>query len=271
MAEQFEDEAPTAPTSEIEVERIAANTRQPRTRFDDDALQSLAESIRAHGVLQPLIVRPSLKGNFELIAGERRLRAAKLAGKTTVPVVIRAANAQDSLEIAIIENVQREDINALECARAYRQLIDEFGLTQELVAQRVAKSRVAIANTLRLLKLPEEIQVAIEKGTISEGHARALLAVGDSSQQVSLFRRIVLDGLTVRDVERLARGGDAPVKPQVEKTPQDPNWKALGTTLGNRLGAPVKLDRTKNGGRIVVEFFSDEELQGILDRLEIGS
>jgi len=271
MAEQFEDEAPTAPTSEIEVERIAANTRQPRTRFDDDALQSLAESIRAHGVLQPLIVRPSLKGNFELIAGERRLRAAKLAGKTTVPVVIRAANAQDSLEIAIIENVQREDINALECARAYRQLIDEFGLTQELVAQRVAKSRVAIANTLRLLKLPEEIQVAIENGTISEGHARALLAVGDSSQQVSLFRRIVLDGLTVRDVERLARGGDAPVKPQVEKTPQDPNWKALGTTLGNRLGAPVKLDRTKNGGRIVVEFFSDEELQGILDRLEIGS
>ena len=229
----------------------------------------MAESIRAHGVLQPLVVRPAEAGHFELIAGERRLRAAQLAGRTTVPVVIRNANSKESLELAIVENIQREDINALECARAYRRLIDEFGLTQDLVAQRVGKSRVAIANTIRLLKLPEEIQAAIEIGNLSEGHARALLALPTADSQLALYRRIIANGLTVREVEAIIRGLGQPATASA-KAPLDPNWKAIGSRLTERLGASVKMDKTKSGGRIVVEFYSDDELQGILDRLEIG-
>ena len=269
IAEQYDAETPEESTSEVEISRITPNTRQPRTYFDEESLASLADSIRNHGVLQPLVVRPSQAGQFELIAGERRLRAAQIAGKTTVPVVIRNANSQDSLEIAIVENVQREDINALECARAYRRLIDEFGLTQELVAQRVGKSRVAVANTIRLLKLPDEIQAAIEIGNLSEGHARALLALPIADAQLALYRRIIANNLSVREVEAIIRGSGQP-NPTSPKTPVDPNWKALGSRLTERLGASVKLDRTKTGGRIVVDFYSEDELQGILDRLEIG-
>jgi ParB family transcriptional regulator, chromosome partitioning protein len=269
IAEQYDAETPEEASSEVELSRISPNSRQPRSYFDEEALAGLAESIRAHGVLQPLVVRPAEAGHFELIAGERRLRAAQLAGRTTVPVVIRNANSKESLELAIVENVQREDINALECARAYRRLIDEFGLTQDLVAQRVGKSRVAIANTIRLLKLPDEIQAAIEIGNLSEGHARALLALPTTDAQLALYRRIIANGLTVREVEAIIRGLGQPAT-AATKAPLDPNWKAIGSRLTERLGASVKMDKTKTGGRIVVEFYSDDELQGILDRLEIG-
>src|SRR5580704_9085673 len=171
IAEQYE-----GPTNELPVADIVPNSRQPRTVFNDEALEELAASIREYGILQPLIVRPLAEGKHELIAGERRLRAAKLAGLTSVPVIVRSAGNQSSLELALIENLQREDINALESAKAYRRLIDEFGMTQEQVADRVGKSRVSVANTVRLLRLPKRIMEGLEAGFISEGHARALLA-----------------------------------------------------------------------------------------------
>src|SRR5947199_5012387 len=170
--------------SEVLVDAIVPNQRQPRTYFKEEAVQELANSIREVGILQPLVVRPLSEGKYELIAGERRLRASKLAGLETVPVLVRAADDRTSLEMAIIENVQREDISPLESARAYRKLIDEFGLTQEQVAQKVSKSRVSVANTLRLLRLPAQIQQALESGDIQEGHARALLAFESEEEQL---------------------------------------------------------------------------------------
>lgn len=261
IAEQFE----TTPT-EVSVDAIVPNLRQPRKRFDDSALEELAASIREFGVLQPLLVRPLSEGSYELIAGERRLRAAKLAGLATVPIIIRPAGNQSSLEMAVIENVQREDINAMECARAYRQLMDEFGLTQEQVADKVGKSRTAIANTVRLLRLPSKVQEGLEEGRISEGHARALLAFESTEQQLAVFDNIVERGLTVREVEKAAKNLTKPVAP-VRKDPPavDPNDTALAEAFGAYLGAPVRLHRSEPGGRLVVEFYSDEDLERILD------
>src|SRR5471030_664225 len=200
IAEQYE-----GPTNELPVADIVPNSRQPRTLFNEEALEELAASIREYGILQPLIVRPIAEGKHELIAGERRLRAAKLAGLKTVPVLVRSAGNQSSLELALIENLQREDINALESARAYRKLIDEFGLTQEQVAERVGKSRTVIANTVRLLRLPRRITEGLERGIITEGHARALLSFESEAQQLAVYDQILERGMTVRDVENVAK------------------------------------------------------------------
>ena len=263
--------------SAVPIETIRPNSRQPRRHFDEGALEDLANSIREVGVLLPLIVRPIADGEYELIAGERRLRAAKIAGLEEVPVIVRPASAQDSLEMALIENVQREDISAIECAIAFRQLTGEFGLSQDDVAQKVGKSRVAVANTMRLLKLPEEIQKAITTGDITEGHARALLSVENEATQLALFRRIVDEGLTVREVERLSRGtsgedsssnGTAPSerKPRSER---DPNMLALEEQLSQLFGTPVSINEGEGDGKIVVPYYSDEDLQRILDLLGI--
>ena len=263
IGEQFEG----AP-SEVAVEDIVPNQRQPRTNFDEAALEELAASIREFGVLQPLLVKPLTEGRFELIAGERRLRASKLAGLKTVPVLVRSATPQGSLELALIENVQREDINSLECARSYRRLIDEFGLTQEQVADRVGKSRTAVANTVRLLKLPRRIQEGLEANRITEGHARALLAFSTEPQQLAVYDQILDKGLTVREVERASRPATpkpTKVKPEVGEV--DPNDQALTDALSVYLGTPVKLNRGEVGGKLVVEFYSDEDLDGILERL----
>lgn len=263
-------------TNELPISSIRANTRQPRTQFDQEKLEELAVSIREFGVLQPLIVRPLSDDQFELIAGERRLRASKIAGLKTVPVVIRAASSQASLEIAIIENVQREDITAMECAVAYKRLIEEFDLSQEAVAQRVGKSRAAVANTLRLLKLPERIQRGILSEEITEGHARALLMVESPVRQAALFERIIKDGLSVREVERLARASDnpRPAGPKSEKsksTPHsDPNWNSLEQGLSEYFGTPVQLQSDKIGGKLSIAFYSDDDLQRILDILGIS-
>lgn len=263
-------------TNELPISSIRANTRQPRTQFDQEKLEELAVSIREFGVLQPLIVRPLSDDQFELIAGERRLRASKIAGLKTVPVVIRAASSQASLEIAIIENVQREDITAMECAVAYKRLIEEFDLSQEAVAQRVGKSRAAVANTLRLLKLPERIQRGILNEEITEGHARALLMVESPVRQAALFERIIKDGLSVREVERLARASDnpRPAGPKSEKsktTPHsDPNWNSLEQGLSEYFGTPVQLQSDKIGGKLSIAFYSDDDLQRILDILGIS-
>lgn len=267
IAEQFE----TSPT-EAPIEDIVPNPRQPRTVFMEAALEELADSIRQYGVLQPLIVRPVAEGKYELIAGERRLRASKLAGLTHVPIILRAAGNQSSLELALIENVQREDINPLECAHAYRKLAEEFGLTQEQVAEKVGKSRVVIANTIRLLRLPKRIQDGLYEGRITEGHARALLSFESEAQQLAVFEQVIERGLTVREVESASKkaaqaaGTAKQPKPEPPKPePRDPNMVDLERNLSTFLGAPTKLQPGPTGSKLVIEYYGDEDLQRILD------
>ena len=264
IAEQYE-----GPTNELPVGDIVPNSRQPRTAFNDETLQELAASIREYGILQPLIVRPVAEGKHELIAGERRLRAAKIAGLKTVPVLVRSAGNQSSLELALIENIQREDINALESGRAYRKLIDEFGLTQEQVAERVGKSRTVIANTVRLLRLAKRITDGLEGGLISEGHARALLGFESEAQQLAVYDQILQRGMTVRDVENVSKpkspGG--PVKKPKETPSSEPNDHALQEALSTYLGSPVKIYRGDPTGRLIVEFYSDDDLDRILETI----
>lgn len=254
-------------TSLIALNKIVANKRQPRSRFDDQPLSDLADSIRELGVIQPVIVRPVGDDRYELIAGERRFRASQLAGLKDIPAVVRTVDAHASLEMALVENIQREDISAIECARAYKLLVDEFGMTQESVADRVGKSRSAVANTMRLLRLPDEIQAALESGDASEGQVRPLLSL-DQRQQVEVFRRIVAQGLNARQVEALVKFMLDPSKPEeVVAKPVDPNWMALQSGLTTFLGAKTSLKRGKVGGQLVVDFYSDDDLQRILDQL----
>jgi len=254
---------------EASIEDIAPNTRQPRQVFEKGAIEELAASIREVGVLQPLLVRPVGKGKYELIAGERRLRASKLAGLKTVPITVRSVTNEGALELAIIENVQREDINALECARAYRQLIDEFGLSQEQVAKKVGKSRVAITNTLRLLRLPKRIQDAINHEQITEAHARALLGFDNEAHMLAVFDTVVEKGLTVKDVEERAKSVTRPTKrkPRQIEPVKDPNEKELEDALSTYLGASTKIKRAKVGGELVVQFYSDDDLERILESI----
>lgn len=257
----------------VPVGSIRPNARQPRLQFDLDSLRDLADSIREHGLLQPLVVRPVGDDSYELIAGERRLRAAQLAGLEEVPVVLRAASAQASLEMAIIENVQREDISAMECAKAYQRLADEFDQSHEQIASKVGKSRVAVSNTLRLLKLPEAMQTAIMEGRLSEGHARALLMVDSPTRQAWLFEKILRDGMSVREAERLARAEDSDTGQTVKSKPQpklDPDWVSLERGLSEYFGSPVKLTKEKVGGKLALEFYSDDDLQRILDILGLS-
>lgn len=263
LGEQFE-----GGIQELEIDSIVPNRRQPRTVFDSVSLDGLAESIREHGILQPLVVRPNADGTYELIAGERRLRAARLAGLRMVPVSIRPTGNQHSLELAIVENVQREDISAIECARAYRKLADEFELTQEDIARKVGKSRVAVTNTLRLLKLPPSVQTGLESGTIQEGHARALLGLESPSDQIELFNRTVSDGLTVREVEGLVKARSKPSARPVKRLQKSP-FERLESAASEKLGAPVKIFPTGEAGKIEVRFFSLEDLGRILESMGI--
>lgn len=265
IAEQFE-----GGTTEVPVDVIRPNPRQPRTRFSEDALEDLSRSIKQHGVVSPLVVRPQADGTYELVAGERRLRAAKLAGLDSVPVIIRSSDNQDSLEVALVENLQREDINAMECARAYRKLMDEFQLTQEQVSERVGKSRTVIANTLRLLRLPPRVQESLEESRITEGHARALLAFENQDQQLALLDQILEKGLTVREVEKASKakpnaGTSKPSK--AEGAALDPNLKAVEEGLSTFLGAPVKISPGPVGGKLTIDYYSDDDLQRVLEVL----
>jgi len=267
IAEQYDGS-----TNEVPIDSIEPNARQPRLSFDNEALEELASSIRQHGILQPLVVRPSTEGRYELIAGERRLRAAKLAGLQVVPVSVRAATNEVSLELALIENVQRENINALECAKAYRQLIDEFSLTQEQVAAKVGKSRVAITNTLRLLRLPKRIQDGVSNGAVSEGHARALLGFDNETHMLAVYDQILERGLTVHDVEKQAKGhtkqkASGPKSKVSGPAHSDPNEGALEEALSTYFGSPVKVRKGEIGGEMAIQFYSDDDLERILDIL----
>lgn len=258
-------------STEVSISAIVANPRQPRRTFASEPLAELSASIKEHGIVQPLIVRSVGDNKYELIAGERRLRAAKMAGLKAVPVVVRAASAQVSLELALIENVQREDINPMECAIAYKMLADEFGLTQEQVANRVGKSRAAVTNSLRLLKLPEDIQDALAEGKISEGHAKALLMIDSPAKLKALFERIIQEGLSVREVERMARGeARSPIAPNAKsQEPIDPDWESLTRKISEHFGAKIQLQRKNTGGKLSIEYFSEDELEGILEKMGI--
>jgi len=267
LGEQFE-----STVSELPIDSIVPNPRQPRQHFDEAALEELAQSIREVGLLQPLVVRPTAEGTYELIAGERRWRACQRAGLKTVPVVVRPSGDQASLEMALVENLQRSDITPVESAKAFRRLIQEFGLTQEQVAERVGKSRTAVANTLRLLKLPPRALEALEKGEITEGHARALLALNSEPEMLALLERIVRTGLSVREAERAVKQTQSPKReqpqPSVSRTAaSDPAVRQLEDGLSMYLGAPVRIERAEVGGRIVVSFYSEDDLERILEIL----
>jgi len=270
---------PTAPTElaaasvrEVVVDAIVPNPRQPRQTQDPDALQELADSIREHGLIQPLIVTAATPDQqatgvqYQLIAGERRWAAARLASLTTVPVIVKEATPQQMLELALVENIQRADLNPLEEAAAYQQLIDEFGLTQEEVAARVGKSRVSVANVVRLLRLPDEVKVALLNGQITEGHARALLAADNPETMVRLLKTVTRQGLNVRQTEELVRRQTAESQPKVKEDPS-PDTIALENRFRESLGTKVRLFRSKKGGKLVIHFYSEEELQAIYDAI----
>lgn len=244
----------------VPIGSVVANTEQPRSTFNHRELEELMESIREHGILQPLTVSPKSGGGYELIAGERRLRASRMLGLKTVPVVVRAVKTHDRLILALIENIQREDLNALEEARAYARLISEFGLTQENVSKKVGKARSTVANTVRLLELPTEIQDAVSAGKISAGSARALIGIEDKKRQMKLFRKLVSGGLSVRQTER-----------EVGRTrrskEKDPTLAAAEEKLRNALGTRVEIRERGGKGKITVDFYSMEEREKLVERL----
>lgn len=257
---------------QIAVEAILPNPRQPRLKFDPAELEGLAASIREHGVLQPLIVTPEPNSdNYQLIAGERRLQAARMAGLGAVPVIVRRVSDQERLELALIENLQRTDLNPLEAAEGYRQLTDDFKLSHEEVAARVGKTRTAVSNTLRLLKLGAPTRQALAEGRISEGHARALLGLATSQSQAAALGVVETRELNVRQTEALVRrlGGERrPVRKAKSKSPEEADLEAQ---LRQALGTRVILRRSGKGGSLVIRFYSDEELNTLLDRLLDGT
>ena len=259
---------------EIDIDLIVPNPHQPRSAISDASIAELAQSIREHGVLQPLVVSSAAEpGVYQLIAGERRLRASRRAGLRKVPVVVKEAASKELLEIALVENLQREDLNALEEAQAFKRLADDFNMTQEAIAGRVGRSRTAVANAIRLLALDDELKGSLAGGEISEGHGRALLGIEDASARREAWRQVVERGLTVRATEDLVRtwppAGTERVPKELRRS-SDPDVDALAERLRAALGTKVELRRGRSGrGRLVVHFYSDEELEALLARFGI--
>ena len=259
----------------VDIDLIVPNPQQPRLKFDAEALQELADSISEHGILQPIVVTQVVSEfgptTYQLIAGERRLQAARIAGLARMPVVIREAVGAEMLEIALVENLQRQDLNPLEEATAFKRMADEFGATQEQIAKRVGRNRTTVANTIRLLTLEDDIKMSLASGQISEGHARALLGIEDSALRLDAWRRIVADAMTVRQAEEIARalrmGVAAPPTKQKMVKESDPDARALEADLRTALGMPVTLKRHRRGGSITIRFHSDDELEGIVQRI----
>ncbi len=263
------DNLPVMSLAEIPINLIKPNPWQPRKIFDEAALNELAASIKEHGILQPLVVVPMPDGNYQLIVGERRLRASKLAGLTKVPVVVRDfMEEQKKLELALIENIQRHNLDPIEEAMAYKQLAEQYDLSHEQVGLRVGKSRTTVTNMMRLLNLPLKIQNALANDTISEGHARPLLALPGIEKQLAVFDQVMRDNMTVRQVEDLVREMmDRPRVVRAPRTPSDPEVAALESTLRGKLGTKVKVQKSGESGRITIEFYSAEELNSFLDKM----
>lgn len=254
--------------TEISIGKIKSNPHQPRKIFNKARLQELADSIKAHGILQPLVVTRARDDEYQLIAGGRRLEAAKIAGLSEVPVIIRDSSEQGKLELALVENLQRDNLNPIEKAYAFKKLIDEFNFIQQDIARRIGKSREAVANTLRLLELPAEIQRAILEKKISEGHGRAILILPDVEKQLLLLKEVLKKKSSVRQTETLAKKIIKTLPMKVRpKSRKDPYLKDLEDKLSDILGTRVELTRKGKKGKITIEFFSQEELDGIVKRI----
>lgn len=262
--------------SSISISSIEANPFNPRTNFEKEALEELSASIKAHGIIQPLTVRKLGRDKYQLISGERRFRASQLAGLTEVPAYVRIANDQTMLEMALVENIQREDLNPIEVALSYQRLIEECDLTQDQLSQKISKSRSSITNHLRLLKLPAEIQAGVRNLDISMGHARALVSAGDETTQVALFQRVVKEKLSVRDIEALIRGEEissGAAKEVVNAKKSNPIKISeveyvFKEHLSDQLATKVDIKKSENGsGRIIVNFNSEVDLNRIMELL----
>lgn len=261
-----ESHLPESSVTQIPIETITPNPRQPRSRFDPDELNEMAVSIREYGVIQPLIVTQSeVAGNYTLIAGERRLLAAQIVGLKEVPAIIREVSEQQLVELALVENVQRADLGPLETAEAYRQLNEDFSLSHEEIASRVGKSRTTITNTLRLLKLPENVKQSLAEGNISEGHARAILTLPTEEAQNAVLKSILKNDLNVRQTEELVRKltGEKPIK-QPPPAP-NPEIKALEERLRQHFGTRVTLNQRRKGGTLTIHYYSEEDLNSLLN------
>ena len=259
-------------TLRIPIENIETNPRQPRKDFDEQALQELAQSIKLHDIIQPVTVTKLSGNKYRLIAGERRWRAAKLAGLTDIPAYVRQANDKQMLELALLENLQREDLNAMEIALSYKRMMEELDHTQEQVAERMGKDRSTVTNYIRLLKLPPDIQVAVRNGEISMGHARALINVDTIDKQLFVFDEIKAKGLSVRQTENLVRNlykeKEVPAKEEKDHLP--PTYKKIEDKLGSHFSTRVKMKHSKNGsGQIMFDYYSLEELNKLLDQMNI--
>ncbi len=256
----------------LRLSQIEPNRDQPRKIFSEEALNELADSIREHGVLQPLLVRPLPGGSYQLVAGERRWRASRMAGLQEVPVVIREMDEEQAMEIALIENLQREDLNAIEEATGYKQLMERYGMTQEQVAKRVGKSRPAIANALRLLNLPQKVMDMVGEGEVSPGHARALLAFDDQDWIVEIAQKVKSGKYSVRDIERMAKNQDEK-KEKAAKAPEEPAWGGksaflteMEIAMSMEMGRKVRIIPNGEGGTLQIQFWDEEDLKSLAEK-----
>lgn len=268
-----QNNSPAPGTARIPLDLIEVNPSQPRHDFDEQSLIELSESIKLHDIIQPITVVKTSQNRYQLISGERRVRASKMAGLKDIPAYVRTADGQGMLEMALLENLQRENLNAIEIALSYRQLMDECGLTQEQVADRMKKERSTVTNYLRLLKLPPDVQKAVRDNTISMGHARAIIGLEHVEQQLYVFRETIQRGLSVRQVEQMVKDLSADKTAGAAKAPSvklPPAYKRIEDNMASHFSTKVKLDRKKNGkGTILIEFYSDEDLERIMDMMKL--
>lgn len=260
-----EKKADSSEVLEISIDDIKANPHQPRTNFDEEKLKELADSIKEHGIIQPVILS-KVGDKFELIAGERRFQAAKLAGLLKLPAIVRLADEREKLELAIIENIQRQNLNPIEEANSYSKLSDEFNLSQEEIAKKIGQSRSSVANKIRLLNLPSEIKNALVAGKITEGHCKLLLAIPNPEKQLAFYEMIIKNSLTVRQTEDKTR--QVSVRTHKRNITIDPEIKSLEDKISESLGTKVKIKKSGGGGKIIVDYYSQEELNSILEKIK---
>lgn len=255
------NESDEGTVQEVKINDIEPNSGQPRKTFNQEKLEELAESIKAHGIIQPLVVRKR-NGKFEIVAGERRWRAARIAGLSKVPIVVKEVTDKELMEVALVENLQREDLNPIEEAYGYETLLKGYALTQEEVSKAVGKSRSAIANTLRLLTLDEKVKKLVEKGELSAGHARAIVVIKDKEQQLEIAKKIIQNDLSVRETEKLLKLIES--KKKIKRKAVDPVYLALEDELKEILGTKVRITNNKNKGRVEIEYYSNDDLERII-------
>ncbi len=256
--------------AQVDISKVVPNPHQPRTEFSESELKDLSDSIKVHGIIQPLVVIKITGGKYQLVAGERRLRASKLIGLKKVPAIVRTFSEQEQLELAVIENIQRAELKPLEVSVAYTKLIEQFNLTHDQIAERVGKGSSTVSNSIRLLNLPHAAKIALQKGSITEGHARAILSIEDNASQTFLLEEILKSKLTVREAEEAARRlkkGEINKKPVKAKEIRKEHM-ALTNSLGKFLGTKVGIQSTAKGGRLVIEYYSDEELGRIIEQIK---